>query len=75
MSPKKKSNALTYQEALDELETIVNEVESDGMDVDVLSERIERALSLINYCRSRLHDTENKIQKAFENDDTEDNEV
>lgn len=68
MSPRKKNNELKYQEALEELENIVNEVESDGMDIDSLSERIERALELIQYCRGRLRDTENTIQKAFEND-------
>ncbi|MDF9797326.1 exodeoxyribonuclease VII small subunit [Catalinimonas alkaloidigena] len=71
MSPKKKSKELKYQEALDELETIVNEVESDSMDVDLLSEKIERALTLINYCRAKLNDTDNKIQKAFDDEETE----
>lgn len=67
MSPKKKTNELKYQDALDELESIVNEVESDSLDIDRLSARIERALELIHYCRGKLRDTENTIQKAFEN--------
>ncbi|WKN30972.1 exodeoxyribonuclease VII small subunit [Porifericola rhodea] len=72
MSPKKKTKEIKYQEALDELESIVAEVENDTMDVDILSERISRALELINYCRSKLKDTENMIQKAFEGEEEED---
>lgn len=68
MSAKKKSKDLKYQDALDELEAIVSEVESDTMDIDSLSERIERALELIHYCRGKLRHTEDTIQKAFEND-------
>lgn len=67
MSAKKKSKDLKYQAALDELEAIVSEVESDTMDVDSLSEKIERALELIHHCRGKLRETETTIQKAFEN--------
>lgn len=68
MSPRKKSSEIKYQDALEELEAIVSEVEGDNMDIDMLSERIERALELIHHCRGKLRDTENTIQKAFEND-------
>lgn len=71
MSPKKKKIDLSYQEALQELESIVSDVEGEEQNIDVLSERIERALQLINHCRTKLHDTENKIQKAFETDESD----
>ncbi len=74
MSPKKKNTDLKYQDALAELEAIVNEVESDNMNIDRLSENIERALTLIHYCRSKLKATETQIQQAFENDPQNDNE-
>lgn len=67
MSPKKKNKELKYQDALEELEAIVSEVESDRMDVDSLSEKIERALDLIHHCRGKLKNTETTIHKAFEN--------
>ena len=37
-----------------ELDTILSELDDDGIDIDVLSERVERAAELIAVCRSRI---------------------
>lgn len=43
-----------YVDALAELEAILEELDDDSMDIDVLSDRVERAAELIKICRSRI---------------------
>lgn len=43
-----------YVDAMHELETILDELEGDHLDVDVLAERVRRASELIRLCRSRI---------------------
>jgi exodeoxyribonuclease VII small subunit len=44
----------SYGEAMEELETILAELERDDVDVDRLAERVARAASLIELCRTRI---------------------
>ena len=46
--------ALGYAEAMDELETILAELEREDVDIDHLTERVARAAALIELCRSRI---------------------
>lgn len=65
MSDKKKKAAdLTYAEASAELEAILQEVESGEIDLDLLSEKVERAAALLALCRERLAATETKVKKV-----------
>jgi len=43
-----------YAEALAELDTILDELESADVDVDRLAERVRRAAELIATCRERI---------------------
>jgi exodeoxyribonuclease VII small subunit len=43
-----------YAEALAELESILEEIEDDAVDVDVLAARVKRAAELLRVCRSRI---------------------
>jgi len=43
-----------YAEALAELESILEEIEDDAVDVDVLAARVKRAAELLRNCRSRI---------------------
>lgn len=43
-----------YAEAMAEVESILGELDSSNVDVDVLSERVERASFLINWCSERV---------------------
>lgn len=45
---------LGYADAVDELESILAELESDDVDVDVLAARVARAADLVRLCRDRL---------------------
>ncbi|MGE3172285.1 MAG: exodeoxyribonuclease VII small subunit [Planctomycetota bacterium] len=61
---KRKGPEPTYQEASTELETILQEVESGEIDLDLLSEKVERAAALLALCRERLAATETKVKKV-----------
>ncbi len=43
-----------YADAMAELESILDDLEDDDLDVDVLASRVERASTLIEVCRSRI---------------------
>jgi len=45
---------LGYAEAIEEVETILAELESADVDVDHLVERLARASALIELCRARI---------------------
>ena len=47
-------DTLTYGEALDELEGLLDELEGADVDVDVLAARVARGVELIRFCRARL---------------------
>jgi exodeoxyribonuclease VII small subunit len=67
-----KTPEISYQEAVSELEEILSEIESGEADVDVLSEKVKRALFLISYCRARLKQTDDEVKKlisGFEGND------
>lgn len=43
-----------YAEAMREIETILSELDSASVDVDVLATRVERASYLISWCNERI---------------------
>jgi len=61
---KKKAGEPTYSEASGELETILQEIESGDLDLDLLSEKVERAAALLAICREKLAATETKVKKV-----------
>ena len=65
MAAKKKTD-LTYAEGTEELETILAEIESGDTDIDVLSEKVERAADLIKLCREKLTKTELRVNRVVE---------
>ena len=60
-----KSRELTYSQALNELEKIVTDIESEEVDVDVLAEKIKRASFLITFCKGKLRTAEDEVKKVL----------
>jgi len=58
--PDPTAEPIGYAEALAELESILEEIEDDAVDVDVLAARVKRAAELLRVCRSRITDA--KVQ-------------
>ena len=63
---------MTYREATDELETILRALETDQIDVDDLTTRVERSAELIRLCRHKLRHAEASLDKVFDTLDDED---
>lgn len=59
------SNTISYTEAFDELQEIVQEIERGEITVDVLSEKVKRAALLIQICKRQLQNTEEDVQKIL----------
>jgi exodeoxyribonuclease VII small subunit len=51
-----------YREAMEEIGSIVNEIESETIDVDVLTQKVKRASALIKLCKEKLRKTEKEIK-------------
>ena len=60
-----KNKQLTNSHALNELEEIISSIESEEINVDVLSEKVKRAAYLISFCKGRLRNTEEEVKKAL----------
>lgn len=67
------SKPQNYKDALEEIESIVGEIENETVDVDVLTEKVKRASSLIKFCKEKLRKTDNEIKKVLESFNKEDN--
>ena len=52
---------MKYEEAFNELQSIVKEIENGNIGVDLLSEKVKRASELILLCRSKLENTEKEV--------------
>lgn len=56
------SDELTYEQAYQQLEAIVNEVESGETSVDVLTQRLKQAKQLLEFCYNKLQKVEEEIK-------------
>jgi len=54
-----------YEEALQELQTIVHRMENDELDIDQLSTQLKRAQELIKLCKDKLTKTDEEIKKIL----------
>lgn len=57
---------LTYKSAKDELEQIVAAIESGELDVDALTQKVKRASELIAFCKGKLTQTDEELQKILD---------
>lgn len=61
---KKKGDGPSYAEASGELEQILQDIESGEIDLDLLTEKVERAAALLTVCRQKLAATATKVKKV-----------
>lgn len=57
----------TYTQAFEELQQIVREIERGEILIDELSEKVKRAKTLIEICKSKLSGTEADVGKLLAN--------
>jgi exodeoxyribonuclease VII small subunit len=55
-----------YKDAIEEIESIVEEIENETVDVDILTEKVKRrAAFLIKFCKNKLKKTDDEIKKVL----------
>jgi len=63
---------LTYQEALNEIEEIVANIEANKFSIDELGEKVKRVAELVKLCKEKLKYTEQELNKIMEENRRED---
>lgn len=59
---------MTYSEAINKLEDIVRQIDSNELEVDRLAEKIKEANALITFCTERLTKAETEVSKLLADD-------
>ena len=59
----KAANEMSFEEALGELETIVNKLEQGEVSLDDAVQAYERGTELKQHCQKRLHDAKMRVEK------------
>ncbi len=57
---------MTYEQSLQQLETIVRKMEAGEYSIDELTEQLKTAQKLIAQCKARLTKTDEDIKKLLE---------
>ncbi|MCH5245734.1 MAG: exodeoxyribonuclease VII small subunit [Muribaculaceae bacterium] len=57
--------SLTYTQAVAELESIINKMQSDAFDIDLLAAYTRRATELLAECRARLTATDEELRNIL----------
>lgn len=66
MTEEKKIEEMTFEECLAELNALVGQLESGGLDLDKNIEIFEKAVIFRDRCKSILEEKERKVQKLME---------
>ena len=63
MSKKDNNESVTFEEAVDQLENIISQMESGEVALADMVDNYEKGTSLLSVCQKRLQEAEFKIQK------------
>jgi exodeoxyribonuclease VII small subunit len=55
----------TYNQAIGEIEEILDKMENEELDVDELSDKVKRVSELVRFCRNKLKNTEEEVEKVL----------
>ncbi len=63
----KTPNTLTisYNEALEELQTILEELNAETLDIDHLSDKVKRANLLVTHCKGKILKTQKELDQII----------
>ena len=69
MAAKKEQEPASFEEAQRELKQILDQLQSDRIQLDELTTKIQRARILVEYCRDRLRETQTQLTKLLDFED------
>jgi len=58
---------ISYNNAIAEIEEIIEQIENQELDVDNLSEKIKRVSILLKICKDKLFETEKEVENILKN--------
>jgi len=58
----------SYDKAYAELQTILEELQSESVSIDKLSTKIKKANTLITFCKTRLREVESEMTDTSDDD-------
>lgn len=56
---------MSYQQAVDEIEEILEKIEEGSLGVDELADKVDRVTWLLKFCRDKLYKTEEQVNKIL----------
>ncbi len=57
---------IKYAKAVERLDEIISQIESEDIDVDELSVKVKEAAELIKVCKARINKAEMEVKKVVE---------
>lgn len=60
--------SITYEQAIQRLETIVQGFENNTLELDQLTQQLAEAQELIKFCNNKLQQVENDIKTLLKNE-------
>ncbi|HKI05020.1 MAG TPA: exodeoxyribonuclease VII small subunit [Thermoanaerobaculia bacterium] len=66
MSEPLEQNTLSFREAMDELEGILERIEGEEIDIDRLAEELRRAAQLLDLCRGKIRKAEVEVTQIVQ---------
>ncbi|ERK38239.1 exodeoxyribonuclease VII small subunit [Segatella baroniae] len=61
---------IKYEDAVRELERIVEQMENNELDIDVMGDRLKKAQKLLKLCRDRLTKADQEVKKILDGNRT-----
>jgi exodeoxyribonuclease VII small subunit len=65
----KKSDELSFEQGMDQLEEIVSQMESSELPLDQIIQRYEDGMKLIKFCGDKLNDAQKKVELIIQTKD------
>jgi len=62
---------IKYGDAVAEIESILDKIENEELDVDELTTKVKRVSELLSICKEKLHSTEEEVEKILKDIETE----
>ncbi len=56
---------ISYNEAMMEIEEILEKIENEELDVDELAEKVKRVSVLLKICKDKLHKTNQQVEQVL----------
>ena len=64
--PAEEAPALSFREAMEELEGILERIEGEEIDIDRLAEELRRAAQLLDLCRGKIRKAEVEVTQIVQ---------